>query len=794
VNKSTCMRIGHSIPATIIARDPAKAIGAMAQLKQQEELYRLVFETNPSPMWIFETDSLRILAVNEAAIRQYGYSKREFLNLTILDLRSEEDRAATLAALSSAKAPSHFSGLFRHLRKDGSEILVEIYSSPLLFKKKPARITTAIDITVREEAARKVREHEASLAFAQRVAQVGSWTIKLTADGKTDGNLMRWSDEGRRILRLDSAKTSTESFFKLIHPDDYERVTQAFEKVIATGESYSLEHRIVDPSGATRILHNAADVLRDDKDGAPAKIVGVFWDVTEERKADERLREQANMLDLAHDAVLVRGLDDSIQFWNKGAERLYGWSAAEAQTHEVSDSLDQDRSTFANAKTMVLQNDSWAGDVQQCCKNGQRVTVNSRWTLLRDETGQPRSILVINNDITEQKRLEAQFLKAQRLESIGTLASGVAHDLNNILVPILLASPILQTETDPAERAKLLSLIETSAERGAAIVKQVLTFARGADGERVLVQPIYLIDEVAKIAQQTFPRSITIRTKHSKNLWTVTADPTQLHQVLLNLCVNARDAMPHGGELLLSGENFEVDEHYASMIPDAKPGPHVLFSVVDNGTGIPAGVIDKIFDPFFTTKEVGKGTGLGLSTAIGIVKNHGGFVNVYSEPGRGTTFKIFIPAAASTASVKLIEGALQRGQGETVLLVDDEVTIRNAANALLKRDGYNVILAQDGTEALALFAQHGAEIQIVLTDILMPHMDGVALIRTLRHLNPNVKIVASTGKGEEQRLMELESLGVHCLAKPYSRTDLLTTLAQILRPSGNQSEANQKSI
>jgi PAS domain S-box-containing protein len=788
------MRIGHSIPATIIADDPAKATGAIAQLKQQEELYRLVFETNPSPMWIFETDSLRILAVNEAAIRQYGYSKREFLNLTILELRSEEDRAATMAALSSAKAPSHFSGLFRHLRKDGSEILVEIYSSPLLFKKKPARITTAIDVTVREEAARKVRAHEAALAFAQRVAQVGSWTIKLTADGKIDGNLMRWSDEGRRILGLDSAKTSTESFFKLIHPDDYERVAQAFEKVITKGESYSLEHRIVDPSGATRILHNAADILRDDQDGAPAKIVGVFWDVTEERKAGERLREQANMLDLAHDAVLVRGLDDSIQFWNKGAERLYGWSAAEAQTHEIPDSLDQDRSTFANAKTMVLQNDSWAGDVQQCCKNGQRVTVNSRWTLLRDETGQPRSILVINNDITEQKRLEAQFLKAQRLESIGTLASGVAHDLNNILVPILLASPILQTETDPAERAKLLSLIETSAERGAAIVKQVLTFARGADGERVLVQPIYLIDEVAKIAQQTFPRSITIRTKHSKNLWTVTADPTQLHQVLLNLCVNARDAMPNGGELLLSGENFEVDEHYASMIPDAKPGPHVLFSVVDNGTGIPAAVIDKIFDPFFTTKEVGKGTGLGLSTAIGIVKNHGGFVNVYSEPGRGTTFKIFIPAAANTTTVKVIEGALPRGQGETVLLVDDELTIRKAADALLKRDGYNVILAQDGTEALALFAQRGAEIQVVLTDILMPHMDGVALIRTLRHLNPNVKIVASTGKGEEQRLMELESLGVHCLAKPYSRTDLLTALAQILRPSGNQSEANQKSI
>jgi signal transduction histidine kinase len=364
----------------------------------------------------------------------------------------------------------------------------------------------------------------------------------------------------------------------------------------------------------------------------------------------------------------------------------------------------------------------------------------------------PKSILIINTDITEQKKIEGQFLRAQRLESIGTLASGVAHDLNNILVPILMAAPLLRGDMPGEEREKLLAIVESSAERGASIVKQVLTFARGADGDRVLLQPIYLVQEIAKIAEETFPKSVTVRTKYPEDLWTIVANPTQLHQVLLNLCINARDAMPTGGALTLALENFEIDDHYASMTPGAKAGPHVLVQVSDTGTGIPRGIIDKIFDPFFTTKDLGQGTGLGLSTVIGVVKSHGGFVSVYSEIERGTSFKVFLPANMSeVAPVQTSKAApLPPANGELLLIVDDENSILQVAKAILEDHGYRVLTAADATEALAIFAMRMNEIELVLTDLAMPFMDGVALIRTLQKMKPGVRVIASTGRGDQE--------------------------------------------
>jgi CheY-like chemotaxis protein len=367
-------------------------------------------------------------------------------------------------------------------------------------------------------------------------------------------------------------------------------------------------------------------------------------------------------------------------------------------------------------------------------------------------------------------------------KAIVTLAAGVAHDLNNILAPILLVSPLLRGDLSPAEKEQFLSLVQASAERGAGVVKQMLTFARGADGERVLVQPIYLLEEVAKVAGQTFPKTIAIQTEYPQDLWVVEGDPTQLQQVLLNLCVNARDAMPNGGTLRLTSENFEVDEHYASMIPGASAGPHVMMKVSDDGVGIQRHVIDKIFDPFFTTKEVGKGTGLGLSTVIGIVKSYGGFINVYSEPGH-TSFKVFLPArGAGLAAVDSRETSkLPDGRGQTILVVDDEPTVREAAQTLLRRCGYNVLEAEDGVTALAIFARN-TEIDLVLTDMVMPFMDGFTLIRTLRKMNPKTRILVSTGRDESCRSAEMAELGVDaCLLKPYTRETLLVTLGEVFR-------------
>ena len=413
-----------------------------------------------------------------------------------------------------------------------------------------------------------------------------------------------------------------------------------------------------------------------------------------------------------------------------------------------------------------------------------------RWAIttkmpLRDPEGRVIGTCGISRDISERKKLEEQLLRSQRLESIGTLASGVAHDLNNILAPILMAAPLVREELAP-EFQDLAFAIEKSAQRGADIIKQVLTFAKGVEGERAVLQPKYLTEEVAEIVRQTFPKRIRVLHQVKNDAWQVNVDATQIHQVLLNLCVNARDAMPNGGTLSISLTNVEIDEPYAAMVPDAKPGRYVLFSVQDTGMGIAPEICDKIFDPFFSTKEVGKGTGLGLSTVRGIIKSHDGFVSVYSEPGRGAVFKVYLPACDGVEEhaddAGRIEEESRQGKDELILLVDDELEIRRITEVILRSNGYRVISAGDGIEALAIYAKQGAEIGLVLTDVMMPFLDGTTLSRTLKQMNPEVRIIASTGDSQDVRVAELRLLNPSAiLIKPYTKEQLLTTLSRAIR-------------
>ncbi len=506
-------------------------------------------------------------------------------------------------------------------------------------------------------------------------------------------------------------------------------------------------------------------------------------DITERKRAEARIHEQANIIQHAHDAVIVRGFnDDIVTVWNEGAERLYGWSAAEAIGRPMGELIVTEENIRQASLEQLVSTGEHHGEITHRAKDGREVIVETRATLVRNEDGTPQSILGINTNITEQKKLEKQLLRTQRLESIGTLASGVAHDLNNILVPILMAAPILRNDVPGDEREKFLNIIESSAQRGAGIVKQVLTFARGASGDRVLLQPTYLLGEITKIAQETFPKSIRMRTTYPEDVRLIEGDATQLHQVLLNLCVNARDAMPEGGTLTLSCENFDVDEQYATMTPGLAPGPHVLISVIDTGTGIPEHIVDKIFDPFFTTKELGKGTGLGLSTALGIVKSHGGIVNVYTNR-HGTTFRVLLPSAASAfePNESTTQGELPTGHGETILIVDDESPIREVATAVLSKSGYNVLAADDGPAALALFMQRTKEIDVVLTDTVMPIMGGLILARTLRKMDAKAKVIVSSARDTDYDLSELKDIGVQeCLTKPYTREALLRTVDRVL--------------
>ena len=519
--------------------------------------------------------------------------------------------------------------------------------------------------------------------------------------------------------------------------------------------------------------------------GKPYQYVAIRSDITERKRAEEQNREQAALLDQAQDAILVRDLEQNILFWNKGAEKIYGWSAEEAIGKKAEGLLYKEHSRqFDAARQAIIQGGEWQGEMHQVRRDGSEIIVESRWTLVRDEQGQPKSILVINTDITAKKHMESQFLRTQRMESIGTLAGGIAHDLNNVLSPILMAIDMLQLRSTDEASKKWFEVLRANAERGGNMVRQVLSFARGVEGERVALQPKHLIKEIVKILRETLPKSIEINFKIPDNLWIISADATQVHQVLMNLCVNARDAMPEGGSISIEAENVFVDENYARMHIEAKAGRFVLITVSDTGPGMTPEIQSRIFEPFFTTKEMTKGTGLGLSTALSIVKSHGGFINAYSELHRGSQFSIYLPALDTSEAIEA--GALQTdlplGKGELILVVDDEESIREITKGTLETFGYNVLTASDGTEALAIYADKKNEIAVVLTDMVMPFMDGPATIRALQRMNRNVRIIAASGLGTAQRAGEgvLEGVSVF-LTKPYTAEKLLKTLAQILQ-------------
>lgn len=410
-----------------------------------------------------------------------------------------------------------------------------------------------------------------------------------------------------------------------------------------------------------------------------------------------------------------------------------------------------------------------------------------RWVHERAETafgpdGQPVRLSGTVSDITERKQLEAQYLRAQRLESIGALAGGIAHDLNNVLTPIVMSVELLRRIAPDDDARQLVDAVAQSAHRGAELVKQVLVFARGAENRRDPIDLRRPVGEVVRIARETFPRNIAVRASIAPDLWPVVGDATQIHQVLLNLAVNARDAMSSGGTLKLAADNVRLDAQYAATSREAAPGPYVVLTVEDNGCGMAPAVLERAFEPFFTTKEPGRGTGLGLATSQAIAKSHGGFITAYSEAGRGTTFRFYLPAydgSVTPAPPPITALDLPRGRGEAVLVVDDEESVRLITKQTLEAFGYRVLLARDGAEAVAMFAAERAAVDVVLTDMMMPVMDGAATIAALRHLDARVPIVAASGLGGTREATRPDGVQ-RFLAKPYAADLLLRTLRAVL--------------
>ena len=396
-----------------------------------------------------------------------------------------------------------------------------------------------------------------------------------------------------------------------------------------------------------------------------------------------------------------------------------------------------------------------------------------------------RSEAELQKSTERDKQMEARFLRMQRMESIGALVSGIAHDLNNALVPVLMGCGFLRSEKLNPESEQVLTMIETSARRGADMLRQVLAFARGVEGKKSPVHIKLLLREMEKIARDTFPKTIRLRLEFGRDLWPVSGYPTQLYQVLMNLSINARDAMPDGGQLTLCAENVQLDGACREIHADAIPGPYLLIRVSDTGVGMPPDVLGKLFQPFFTTKETGKGTGLGLSTSLNIVKTHSGFITVQSQFGRGTTFNIYLPALAPSSVEPEAEPKLARlptGNGEGILVIDDEISICEITKASLENYGYRVMVANSGPEGVSLYADKRNEIDLAVTDTGMPFMDGHATCVALRKINPQLKIIMASGseQGEATAGPGPNNTVSAFVPKPYTVEKLLTTVHEVL--------------
>jgi PAS domain S-box-containing protein len=752
------------------------AVQDITERKHAEDEIKTILRTTMDGFYLVDKAG-RFLDTNDAYCRMIGYSREELLKMAIKDIEAIDTDEVIKKRIQQIMDTGYSCFETKHRCKDGKVIIIE--ASVTALKDGEEKLVVFMrDITERKQAEVALRESKASLEFAQSITRMGNWDLDL-ATGKG-----QWSKEMFHLFDRDPAlgEPHFTDFLEMVHPEDRTRLMEAHQQVAESGEQCQQEFR-TNPARGPICHFNAIIQAIKESSGPVRRMAGTVQDITERKQAEERIREQAALLNAANDAIYVQSLDDTVTYWNDGAKRLYGWTPAEALGRKIHDLIKYDRDAFETAKAALLDQDNWSGEFQTTCKANKTFTVFCRWTLLRDESGHPNEVLSINTDITERKQLESNFLRAQRMEGIGALAGGIAHDLNNILQPILMTAPLLRETTGDPETRGMLDTVENCAQRGADIIKQLLTFARGKPSARVPLPVRHLLNEMSNLIHETFPKNIQLRVNVPKDLWQVLGDATQIHQALMNLCVNARDAMPNGGTLTLTAGNLTLDEAFAVMMPSAKPGTHVCVSVADTGMGIPPEHLDRIFDPFFTTKEIGKGTGLGLATVLGIAHGHGGFVRVNSQAGKGTIFELYLPASPETKAAVLSERETlpPRANGELILVVDDEADVCGVVRRILEKHGYRVLTAAEGSEAMDLFAQHRAEVRAVLTDMMMPEMDGPSLVRTLRHLAPQLPILGMTGVGEKADIKGLDTLDLLVLlTKPFNIIGLLDILHQAL--------------
>ena len=744
------------------------------------ERYTELYDFAPVGYFTFTTDGT-VRAVNLLGASLVGLERGRLVGRNFREFVAEADRQVFRDFLARVLAGDSTQSCEVRLVRAATVLrvsLVEGLSSP---DRRECR-AVLVDITERRQAELSLRESETRLRLSVAASQIGLWDWNLPT------NEVYFSPEWKAQIGHadDEISNRFEEWESRVHPDDLPSIMAKLRAYVADpGAGYAADFRLRHKDGSYRWIFTQAQLFRDATQ-KPVRMLGCHLDITERKRAEDDLRLQAAALAAAANEVVITDREGIIQWVNPAFTKTTGYTFEEAvgQNPRLLKSGKHDRAFYKKLWDTLLSGEVWHGEIVNQRKDGSLYPEETIITPVKDQQGTITNFIAIKQDITEKKLLEAKFLRAQRLEGLGALAGGVAHDLNNVLAPILMASELLKAQSNDPQTSKLLDMIQTNSERGAGMIRQILAFARGSVGEKIAMQVSHLLKEIFKLMQQTFPPNIRCELRVASGLELVLGETTELYQVLLNLCVNARDAMPKGGTITLGAENIVLDETYARLSHEAPPGHYVVLTVADTGSGFPTEIQGKVFDPFFTTKQPGKGTGLGLATVKDIVTGHGGFIHLYSEVGVGTQFKIYLPVAqGEEATEETTFLALPGGHGELVLVVDDEAAVREIVKATLENYGYRVVTADDGTQGVARFVEHLKEVQLLLTDIQMPHMDGMALIRALRNIQPGLRVIAASGLSTHEAALKAVGINVQAfIVKPFTAASLLLALDAALHP------------
>ncbi len=752
---------------------PERATGVLVD---REELKALLhaggFEAfgagNHDAVYAFDLEG-NFVDANDVVFARLGYSRSEMEDRAFGIVVAEDDRQRARSHFTKAVSGSLESWRASAMTATGVEIRVSVSNFPFYSE---GRVVAVVGI---------VRDLGQLEKVEQRANEV-EHRLEATLNSMTDIVMFVDYDWKITFANAHAAQLMAPSFPSLIGRVFWETfpTSQAsdFGKsfVRAMAERTTVRHKGIVESAGVWISTSAYPT--------PTGIAIYARDIDAEERAREMLAAaskqaltQAALLDAASDAMVVRRLDGTITYWNRAASELYSWSAEDAIGSSSRDLLFDDPSEYDRALAATLEDGFWFGTVHQHSKEGRRLLLDARWTLVRTPDGVPDTVFSVSSDVTVQRRAEVERLRTQRLESLGYLAGGIAHDLNNVLTPILLSTQLLRSLHRDEASTELVDAVERSAQRGAGLIRQVLTFARGESGDKELLDVPSLLDDLERFCRETLPRTIEISFDISRDPLLVVGDATQLTQVLINLVVNARDAMPNGGALRVVS--------YVARDPSAPDASSVAIEVGDTGVGMDDQTLESLFEPFFTTKARGSGTGLGLATSLSIVQHHGGTMVASSDVGAGSTIRIELPLAAAAAPAQTVKSSDNRpvvvtapGKGELILVVDDEVEIRHINCQALEAAGYTTISAEDGAAGIAAFAARKNDVAFVLTDLTMPVMSGIEMATGLRALGYSGPILATSG-GMLSSHQELAALGTRFLAKPYTSHELITLVAKV---------------